>query len=45
LSFCPVSFCHCVVYPSLNYGFWSTLWHHQTSRIRGRNTFRSIPCQ
>jgi hypothetical protein len=30
LSFCPFSFGHCVVCPSLIYGFWLPLWHLQT---------------
>ena len=30
LSFCPFSFCHCVVGPSSIYGFWLPLWYLQT---------------
>ena len=30
LSFCPFSFGHCVVCPSLIYGFWLPLWYLQT---------------
>ena len=29
-SICPLSFGHCVVFPSSNYGFWSSLWYLQT---------------
>ena len=29
LSFCPFSFGHCVVCPSLMYGFWLPLWYLQ----------------
>ena len=34
LSFCPFSFCHCVVCP-LIYGFWLPLWFLQTLLIIG----------
>jgi hypothetical protein len=30
LSFCPFSFGHCVVCPSLIYEFWLSLWYLQT---------------
>ena len=30
LSFCPFTFGHCVVCPSLIYGFWLPLWYLQT---------------
>jgi hypothetical protein len=30
LSLCPFSFGHCVVYPSLIYGFWLPLWYFHT---------------
>jgi hypothetical protein len=30
MCFCPFSFSHCVVRPSLNYGFWLSLWYLQT---------------
>ena len=34
MSFCPFSFGHCVVCPSLTYGFLLPLWYRQT-----------LPCQ
>jgi len=33
LSFCPFSFGHCVVCPSLIYGFWLPLWYLQTLQM------------
>ena len=30
LSFCPFSFCHCVLCSSSIYGFWLPLWYLQT---------------
>ena len=32
LSFCPFSFGHCVVCPSM-YGFWLTIWYLQTLQL------------
>ena len=39
LSFCIVSFGHCVVCSSSIYGFWLPLWYLQTLLIQGKNVF------
>jgi len=40
LSFCPVSFDHCVVCPSSIYGFWLPLWYMQTLLSMKTTTFK-----
>ena len=39
LSLCPCSFGHCVVCPSLIYGFWLPLWYLQTLLAASANYF------
>jgi len=44
LSFCPFSFRHCVVCPTLIYGFWLPLWYLQTLHIHNVNKTKRKTC-
>jgi hypothetical protein len=44
LPFCPFSFGHCVVCPSLIYGFLLPFWYLQTIRFTPKNLRNNILC-